>query len=299
MRWIIRIGVGATVLIVGGLAVFLGPAHLQIRAIEPTLPTEAELRALGTEAQGPVSISIAQSSAQSGPDRNLSHSIVIIEWPDGRQFMIDAAMDRNASEEFGELIAKLSPGMGPVAFKGSAADLLENEIASIDGVGFTHLHVDHVQGVDAFCAKRGAGARSYHTFAQATEYNLHTEESAQQLEKSCLEPVVLQGEGLLRHSDFPGLGIVPLGGHTPGSTLFAVTVDDILWLMSGDIANVKSKLLSNSGKGWLYSTLFVPENTARTEGLRLWLRALDEKPDIEVIVAHDFDAALDSGLQPL
>ncbi|EAQ96623.1 MBL fold metallo-hydrolase [Congregibacter litoralis] len=299
MTWFLRISIALILLAVAAFGIFLGPAHLQIRGIEPTLPSEAELRALATTGRGPVSIRVAQSSSQTGPDRNLSHAVVIIEWPDGRRFMIDAAMDREASEEFGALIGKLSPGMGPVVFKGSAADLLGDEIATVDGVGFTHLHVDHVQGVTAFCAARGTGARSYQTFAQATEHNLHTEDSARQLEDSCLEPVVLPGEGLLTHSDFPGLGIVPLGGHTPGSTLFAVSIDGTLWLMSGDIANVKSKLLHNSGKGWVYSTLFVPENTARTESLRLWLSALDEKPDIEVIVAHDFDAALDSGLRPL
>lgn len=299
MRWLLRVVIGIVVLSVAGLVVFLGPAHLQIRAIEPALPTEQQLRSQLEVSRGPVSIRIGLSSSQNGPDRNLGHSIIVIAWADGRQFMIDAAMDRQASEEFGELIAKLSPGMGPVVFKGNSTELLEDRLARVDGVGFTHLHVDHVQGLDAFCAKRGVGARSYQTLWQATEHNLHTQESAGQLEASCLDPVVIEGEGLLTHSDFPGLGIVGLGGHTPGSTLFAVQIDDTLWLISGDIANVKSKLLDNTGKGWMYSTLFVPEHTARTEALRVWLASLDAQPDIEVIVAHDYAAALASGLQPL
>ncbi|MFK8040904.1 MBL fold metallo-hydrolase [Congregibacter sp.] len=299
MRWLLRITIGVLVLAVVGLAVYLGPAHVQIRGIEPALPTEQELRALETTPGGPVSIRIARSSSQSGPDRDLNHSVVVIEWPDGRRFMIDAAMDQPTSEEFAKLIAKLAPGMGPVAFEGSTPELLEDKLETVDGVGFTHLHEDHVQGIEAFCAERGDGARSYQTLWQATQHNLHTVDSARQLEGSCLEPVILQGEGLLTHSDFPGLGIVGLGGHTPGSTLFAVSVDRTLWLMSGDISNVKSMLLSNTGKGWLYSNLFVPENTARTEMLRLWFAAMDEKSDIEVVVAHDYAAALDSGLQPL
>jgi glyoxylase-like metal-dependent hydrolase (beta-lactamase superfamily II) len=299
MRWFLRISVGIVVLTVTGLAVVLGPAHLQIRGIEPSLPTEQELRTLEAGPNRPVSIRIGQSSYQNGPDRVLSHSIVVIEWADGRQFMIDAAMDRQASVKFGALIGKLSPGMGPVVFSGTAPELLKTSVAKIAGVGFTHLHADHVQGLDAFCAKRGQGARSYQTVWQATEHNLHTQDSARQIEASCLDPVLLEGEGLLTHSDFPGLGAVPLGGHTPGSTLFAAWVDGTLWLLSGDIANVKNHLLSNTGKGWLYSTLFVPENTARTQALRLWLSDLDRRSDIEVIVAHDFDAALESGLRPL
>ena len=299
MRSFLRLSIGLLTLVLVALAAYLGPAHLQIRGIEPRLPTEQDLRTLATIPNGPVSIGIARSSSQSGPDRDLNHSIVVIEWPDGRQFMIDAAMDKPTSEAFGELIAKLSPGMGPVKFSGTAPEFLKDRTTKVAGGGFTHLHEDHVQGIDAFCAKRGKGARSYQTLWQANEHNLHTKESARQLESSCLESVVIQGEGLLTHSDFPGLGIVGLGGHTPGSTLFAAYVDETLWLMSGDITNVKSKLLSNTGKGWLYSTIFVPENTARTESLRLWLSAMDQRSDIEVIVAHDFAAALDSGMLPL
>ncbi|WOJ92191.1 MBL fold metallo-hydrolase [Congregibacter variabilis] len=299
MRWLLRILVALFLLTVIGLGVFLGPAHLQIRDIAPRLPTESDLRNISTVPDGPVSIRIAQSSSQAGPSRTLGHTVVVITWPDGRRFMIDAAMDRKASEEFGELIAKLSPDMGPVTFYDSAAELLGGTIDSVDGVGFTHLHTDHVQGVDAFCATRGKGARVYQTTWQAGEHNMHTKESAAQLESSCLEQVVVTGEGLSTLSEFPGLGIVALGGHTPGSTLFAVNVGETLWLMSGDISNVKSKLLSNTGKGWLYSTIFVPENTARTEELRLWLRDLDSQPNTEVIVAHDFAAAIDSGMLPL
>ncbi|MDP5071548.1 MAG: MBL fold metallo-hydrolase, partial [Congregibacter sp.] len=229
----------------------------------------------------------------------LGHAFVIIEWANGRRFMIDAAMDQPASEAFGDLMATMSPSMGPVNYYGSVPDFLGPDLAKVDGVGFTHLHNDHVQGIDAFCAARGQGARSYQTVTQARQHNLHTRDSAEQLASSCLEPTVLDGDGLLGVRDFPGLGIVALGGHTPGSTLFAVHVDGILWLMSGDISNVKSKLLSNTGKGWLYSNIIVPENTARTEELRLWLAALDSQPDTEVIVAHDFAAAMDSGMLPL
>lgn len=299
MRWLLRILIALLLLSVLGLGVFLGPAHLQIRGIAPPLPSGADLRNLATVSGGPVSIGIALSSSQVGPRRTLGHTVVLITWPDGRRFMIDAAMDQPATKEFAQLIAKLSPDMGPAAFHGTTAELLGDSIGSVNGLGFTHLHSDHVQGVDAFCTARGRGARVYQTPWQGSEHNLHTQESAEQLAASCLAQVVVDGQGLRTVPDFPGLGIVALGGHTPGSTLFAVNVDGTLWLMSGDISNVKTKLLSNTGKGWLYSTIFVPENTARTEELRLWLRDLDSQSNTEVIVAHDFAAALDSGMPVL
>ena len=52
---------------------------------------------------------------------------------------------------------------------------------------------------------------------------------------------------------FPGLGIVALGGHTPGSTLFVIATTDRLWILSGDIVNSKSEMVEDVGKGFLYS----------------------------------------------
>jgi glyoxylase-like metal-dependent hydrolase (beta-lactamase superfamily II) len=97
---------------------------------------------------------------------------------------------------------------------------------------------------------------------------------------------------------FPGLGVVALGGHTPGSTLFAVASQGKLWLFSGDTTNSKADLLDDRGKNFVYSTFLVPENTDRTAALRAWLRDLDAKPDIEVIVSHDLDALEASDLEP-
>ena len=91
-------------------------------------------------------------------------------------------------------------------------------------------------------------------------------------------------------------GIVALGGHTPGSTAFIVAARDRLWIFSGDTANRKANLLANRGKGFLYSYVLVPENTSRTEALRLWFSELDARPDITVIVSHDVDDVEASGM---
>jgi hypothetical protein len=95
---------------------------------------------------------------------------------------------------------------------------------------------------------------------------------------------------------FPGLGMVALGGHTPGSTLFAIAVRGRLWLLSGDIANSKADLVSDTGKGFLYSYLMVPENTGRTEMLRGWLTGLDAESDMTVLVSLDLPDVRQSGL---
>lgn len=80
-----------------------------------------------------------------------------------------------------------------------------------------------------------------------------------------------------------------LGGHTPGSTLFAARVDDAYWLFSGDITNDKQSLTRNLPKHWAYSLLVVPEDTAWTARLRQYLQALDDIEGVTVLPAHDID----------
>ena len=273
------------------------PPHLQIRGVAPALPSQEDLRSLLGVAGGPTAIHLVVSSEQTSGDFELGHTSVVIEWPDGRLFVIDAAMDHEATLEFAELISLMGGEGGEVRFHGTIASLLGSAATRISGLGFTHLHVDHVQGIDALCTARGDGAKVVRTTWQAKEHNLHTEQSAGLVETSCFEPLTLAGEGLLRVDGFPGLGIAGLGGHTPGSTLFAVGVGEKLWLMSGDITNAKSAILENVGKGFVYSGLLVPEDAGRTELLRHWLAELDARPGFEVVVSHDVGSARLSGMR--
>jgi glyoxylase-like metal-dependent hydrolase (beta-lactamase superfamily II) len=277
------------------LAAFLVPPHLQTRRIAPRLPTAAELLALRDVAGGPTSIESLLVASQDSPRGTIGHSVFVARWADGRTFMIDAAMDRAGAADFAALLARIG-GAGEDRFFGDMAEQLGPAIRDVRGVGFTHLHIDHTQGVGAFCAARGAGAAVYQTRWQAEEHNFNTTEGAEIVADSCLEPRRLEGEGLIPIEGFPGLAAVPLGGHTPGSTLFAVPVAGHVWLFSGDTTNSKASLVNDVGKGFLYSYVMVPENTARTRELRHWLAALDARDDMTVIVSHDPEDAAASGL---
>ena len=297
------------VLAIAGLGVlaFLGPAHLQIRGITPALPDVAELLALRDVADGPVSLESLTVATQEYPRGTGGHAVFLARWADGRAFMIDAGMDRAQAADFAELMATLG-GAGEARFLGDVAEQLGPTIRDVSGVGFTHLHIDHTQGLGVFCAARGSGATVYQTRWQAEVHNRNTTAGAAIVRDSCLTPAVIDGEGLHPVDGFPGLGMVALGGHTPGSTLFALAVDDRLWLFSGDITNSKADLLADVGKGFLYSAILVPENTARTAELRRWLTSLDARDDTTVIVSHDiqdtarhlpaFDAAESASTPP-
>lgn len=295
MKRILRFVLVALGLVVLGLALFLTPAHIQTRRIAPPLPDVVDLRALTTSEDGPVSVEYLVNASQSSPRGTLGHTVFLIRWADGRRFMIDAGMDRDAAAEFAELLQWMW-GAEEGRFHGDVAAQLGDDVASVQGVGFTHLHIDHTQGVGVFCAVRGGGARVYQTPFQAEEHNFNTTEGAEIVAASCLEARRLEGEGLVPVEGFPGLGVVALGGHTPGSTLFAVALDGNLWLFSGDTTNTKAALLDDVDKPFLYSYVLVPENTARTEALRHWLAALDAEDDVTVIVSHDLPDVVASGM---
>ena len=196
MRRLIRFAAIALGLAGLGLAGLLGAAHLQIRRIAPALPTDPELLALLDAADRPVSVESLVVADQASPRGLLGHAVFVARWADGRAFLIDAGMDRDGAAEFAELMKTLW-GADDGRFHGDVAEQLGAEIRDVRGVGFTHLHVDHVQGIGAFCAARGAGAVVHRTRWQAEQHNFNTREGAALVEDSCLETRTLDGAGLL------------------------------------------------------------------------------------------------------
>ncbi len=278
------------------LTTVLLPPHLQIRKIEPTLPDQAELNRLLEQSNGPTKLSYFVSSEQKGQQSSLAHTTFVVEWGDGKLFLVDLGMDEANAIEFGELFEMLR-GADPAVVHGTAASILGDDVNRVNGVGFTHLHVDHVQGIETICATQINQVLVLQTPDQRTKQNIHTAEQAELLKNSdCVRQLEVSNAQSV--SDyFPGLGIYPLGGHTPGSTLFAVAIQDKLWLLSGDTTNSKSKLLNNQGKGWVYSYLMVPEHVDRTAELRVWLAELDQQENVTVLVSHDLQSIQDTGLQ--
>jgi len=295
LRWIVGIVSGLIGLALVALAILLVPPHLQTRGIEPPLPTAQTLRALQDMENGPVSIRYLINASQPALGLKLSHTSIVIEWTDGNLFVIDAGMTETAAADFADLIKTMGGG-GEATFVGTIADQLGDDLSRVAGMGFTHLHIDHTQGLGTLCEARGTGAALLQTDWQRDQHNFNTTEGAEIVANSCLEAAPLTGETLLTSDKFPGLGLVGIGGHTPGSTLFAAYVNNHLWLFSGDTTNSMLNLRSNTGKGFLYSNIFVPENTNRTGELRLLLRDLDAENDIDVVVSHDLEALVATGM---
>jgi glyoxylase-like metal-dependent hydrolase (beta-lactamase superfamily II) len=281
------------------LAVLLLPPHFQIRRIEPPLPDREALLEAVAAAGGPVALGFINTASQGLPSgRTMGHPAFVLEWPDGRRFLIDSGMERDAALAFGEPLEWLM-GAGPAQAHGSLGEQLGSESQQVEGIAFSHLHSDHAGGVASLCAERGGELAVFQTPLQAEERN-HTTEMGYDLllDAGCARFERFEGGPLYAAPGFPGLVAVAAGGHTPGSTVYFARVADRLWIFSGDITNSRQELEDDLPKASVYSLLIVPEHPERLSALRQWLREWDAGADTTVVVSHDLEALTESGLSP-
>ncbi len=295
-----RLALGGLVfvaLVIGGLLFFLAPGHFQIRGIDPPLPAASELFETLAVDDGPVQVQFLNTASQALPDQtSMAYPGFVLTWNDGRRFMIDAGMERDAAIAFGKPLEWL---LGAEAARplGSVGEQMGSRSGEVGAVAFTHLHSDHTGGIRSLCAGRNSDLVLYQTPLQAEERN-HTTDMGYALisEAGCARASVLGDAPLYRTAEYPGLVAVAAGGHTPGSTIFLAEVGGHRWVFSGDITNSRSELENDIPKHFLYSLLIVPESPDRQAALRAWLRDLDRDPGTTVVVSHDLDALEASGI---
>jgi hypothetical protein len=133
------------------IAAILIEAHLEIRGITPPLPEVQAINDLSKIPDGPVRIRYVNTASQRSPGQaTFGYPAYLVEWSDGRSFLIDAGMDREEATAFGEPI-ELLLGAEPIEPHGSVAEQLGDAGELIAGAGFTHLHSDHTGGFADLC----------------------------------------------------------------------------------------------------------------------------------------------------
>ncbi|MCP4003122.1 MAG: MBL fold metallo-hydrolase [bacterium] len=284
----------------------LALAHRAIDRIEPPLPSPGSALSYDENDSFPIKIEWLNTASQKMPrsgvlqpglDPNpdepyvMSHSAFALTWPDGRIFLIDAGLDAASAPGFGAPIELLSGG-DPIEFRASARDLLGERVSSLAGLAFTHLHADHTAGLTELCETLPGRLRLIQTRTQATELNFTTRGShAQVSSAACARHEIIEGDAPQTVARFPGLLVLPAGGHTPGSTVFIAHVrtgDGMRsFVLLGDIVNHIDGLTWNLPKPHLYSRFVVPESTERLEKLRVFLRRLVTEHGAIPLVSHD------------
>ncbi len=306
----IALGVGGILSVVVLVAVgFLIPAHLGVRRVRPPLPAVDTVRAaVAATNDVPVRLSWINTASQkvprSGvlgagdphPDRpyRLCHSVFVLEWADGRTLLVDAGMTRAQAASFGgmgELI-----GAEPIEVLSTVSEGLGARSANVAGIVFSHLHVDHVDGVRELCEQpRPSKVAVFMTPEQSDHVNYTTGGGLDTVDAlECLRRVELSGGGMVPVPGFPGVFVIAAGGHTPGSQIVVVAVRTKngrrLFAFTGDIVNHIDGIEYDIGKPFAYSLLVVPESTERLGELRRFLRSLRDGGGFELLVSHDQDA---------
>jgi glyoxylase-like metal-dependent hydrolase (beta-lactamase superfamily II) len=279
-----------------GLA-FLLEAHWEMRSINPPLPELAEIDRALAIGEPPVRIRYILTAEQRSPGRRVGHPAFVIDWADGRRFMIDTGMTPEGAVSFGkpfELLLRAEPAQG----YGSVGEQLGGEKSTISGVAFTHLHGDHTGGLRSLCADNDWKISIFQTPWQAERVNYTTSAGKEDLALAlCETPVKLSGGPVYPLPGYPGLVAVAAGGHTPCSTVYFAKVGDVTWILAGDLAFSRQEIVDDVPKPAVYSYLIVPESTGRLAELRKWLRGLEADGRHKLIVSHAIDEIEQSGLE--
>jgi glyoxylase-like metal-dependent hydrolase (beta-lactamase superfamily II) len=295
MRSTRKVAVGFSILAAATmtyLLVNLAWAHISIRREGAPLPPLESIDLARFSGDAPVGLSWINSASQAmSADAVLSHPSFVLRWRDGRLLLIDLGMTEAGAVSFGRPFEWLL-GAEPIEFHGAVADQLGDARERVAGLVFTHLHIDHVDGVKALCEGSAAPVKLFMTAAQAERPNYLTTEGLGLLDNAgCVDKQVLEDAPLMRLDGFPGVYVFHAAGHTPGSQLILAVVDGDrgrrLIAFTGDITNELRSIENNVAKPWVYGALIVPESGSRQSDLRPFLLSLRERAGFELLVSHD------------
>ena len=311
---VLRIAGVLLALAVAYVAANLGYAHYAIRGLGGPLPTDlsaldgADLAvrviAANTSRQALPRAQVLDPSRDPTPDRpyEMSHPAFLLTWADGRRLLVDLGMEPEYSRSFGANLELV--GAAPAESLGSAADQLPELSSGRLGVVFTHLHVDHVQGIGALCRLRGGGeVEVFQTPAQVERRNYTTRPAADLLAAAgCARVVRLADAPLAPLPGFPGVGVVWAAGHTPDSQVVLARVAGPegaprRLAFAGDTVNAADGARFDVPKPLLYRLFITPEDDARLGAVRRFLGHL-EQAGFELAPAHDLLALRELGLLP-
>jgi glyoxylase-like metal-dependent hydrolase (beta-lactamase superfamily II) len=309
--------------LIGGL----GWANLAIRRVDPALPSVDAVLASRSQSEAGLESSdwpsriyyintasqpvprglVLEPSADPTPDAPyvMSHPSFVLEWPDGRLFLIDAGMPPEAAVAFGRPSELL--GAGPTQTHGDVREQLADAATRVAGIAFTHLHSDHTSGLANLC-EAIESLDIFQAPVQAAGGNYTTAPSEEQLVTApCGHLQRLDDGRLLRIPGFPGLFVIQAAGHTPGSQILVAHVSCDLpgqpacapqtWIFTGDVVNHIEGVRHNVPKPRWYSSLVVPESTGRLDELRRLLLELEAHEGVNLLVSHDQLQIQSSGVE--
>jgi len=217
------------------------------------------------------------------------HRVFQVRFADGKTVVIDAAMGPALFEQMNEMT-------GDGTYFPEAFARVEDALAAADLVVFTHEHSDHTDGA--------AQHSDTDRLAERVRFNAAQLANTEQLDSVSMPAALRQAEPLdVQHPIpvAPGVVLVPAAGHTPGSQLvFVVLEDGRELLFIGDVAWDWRGIEEEIYRPRLVTNLVLGED--REAVLAQYRRLKDlarEEPDLAIVVSHDRDqrkAFLEEGI---
>jgi len=229
----------------------------------------------------------------------MSFPAFVLEWADGRILLVDAGMDGPAARAFGVPIERVL-GADPVEPSADVAAALGRARERVAGIVFTHLHDDHVQGIESLCRTSARPIEALVAAPQAEHPNYLTRGGLDAIKSSpCLHFTELPSGPMVDLPGFPGVSVVAAAGHTPGTQLIVAHLGARgarPIVIAGDVVNSADGIERDVPKPWLYRLLVVPEDDERLGELRRYLRDLEQRFGATVLVSHDQASLETSGV---
>jgi len=312
---------GSGPLVLLSLAALLGPAPARADDVDAVVAAlEAVRAAHAADPAGlPVALETRLTAWQPAPrwlvltgDRTpdepdgfvMTHPMFVFRWADGTALLADAGLAPETARGFGRASEWLGAGetvCGADAFAGLAP-------AALRATVFTHLHVDHLQGLAAVCAE-GAPVPVRPSPEQWASDERFEADGREVLEALAAEGCVVRepfeltdgpdgvgagadgaAPGLAGLAGLPGIHRVAVPGHTPGSQLIVgfVRGDGAplrAVVVAGDVVNHRAGFRHDRPKPWWYRKLLVREDDALQAQNRHLLARLDAA-GFEILVNH-------------
>lgn len=290
--------------VAAALAVLAGGAWLWLTAREE-VPVETdyaivldELRRLGDAVPGERPLAIyselvaktslpraALFAGESFAPHPMVHQVFQVRYPDGF-VVLDAAFPEPLLER-----------MGGGTYDAAAYGKVQTALASARQVFVTHEHFDHLGGLAALRAPHEIAPRLRLTPEQLGNADALEEAGLPAALRERLEPLAFERV----HAPAPGLVLQKAPGHTPGTLLAYVRLQDgVEYLFVGDVAWDLDQITKGHYRPRLVTDLFLGEDR---RAVLAQFRALSElmraNPRLVVVVSHDEDqrrALVESGL---
>jgi glyoxylase-like metal-dependent hydrolase (beta-lactamase superfamily II) len=301
---------GLLVLVLMVLAVLgLGTVwmHTVVEREHAPLPLIGDVLAVEQSSELPVKVSVVETAQQTMPRSSvidprldakanatflMTHPAFVFEWADGRLLVLDVGMSHEGAVRFGWPIEQFFGG-GPIQPLKSTAETLGEAATRVQGIVFTHLHIDHVDGIGELCGRIGHPVKVFMTAPQLDTWTLMTAEGKSAVANAgCADRTRIGAAALIPLEGFPGVGVIAGGGHTPGSQILVAVVRDAAgtvhrYLFSGDVTNTIDGVHGDVPKPFIYRLVIVPEDDDRLGELRRYLRVLERDHGFAVVVSHD------------